>query len=305
MPSVFLRLDERPRPVGRVRRIRGSLLQPVVDRERGGGGLSLLEGLQVGRDRSVMGDRLGCGLPDELLLGLASRFFGLASSVVFGGASCCGLSLTPGRCLGSVLRLPLGRTTVFDFSGQKPGLLFGGASCLVLGLAPGRSLLFGGASRFGFGGPSRFGLGRPPGLFLRGTPGLCLGFEPCPFLDRLLGLRFGGAPGAQLRFVGVDHVALDERLPLIRQAGLQSARRSFTSRTPTSLPEHVLDGRRKRAGAKASRARPFGQVRALPRASSFTSKARRSSSPVMSPVRRGIGFGSARAMLTISPLRSP
>src|SRR5204863_1650407 len=75
-----------------------------------------------------------------------------------------------------------------------PGSLFGFAAALLLGFAPGL-----------------FFRRLAPGLFRRSLlPSLLLGDA--------LGLLFRGLLGPELRLLGVDRVALGQRLPLVGQA---------------------------------------------------------------------------------------
>jgi len=162
----------------------------------------------------VAADLLLCFAPG-LLFGLSSGLgFGLAACLLFGFASRLRLGFTPSLLLG--VSSGFGGAACLLF-GLAPGLLFGlssgfgfgGAACLLFGFAPGLlfgfapSLLFDLLSGFGFGGAACLLLGFAPGLGLGFAPGLGLG-KPCP----------------RLRFVGVDRVALCQRLPLLRQSHL-------------------------------------------------------------------------------------
>jgi hypothetical protein len=214
-----------------------------------------------------------CGFALCLLFGgLALRFgfCGFAASLFFGRSArlrLCGL--TPRFLLGGLTGFGLGSlaSSVF-FSGLALGFGFGGfAPCLFFGRSA-RLRLRGLAPRFLLGGLALgFGFcGFASSLFFGG---LALGFGFCGFAVCLL---IGGlAPGFRLRgfaprvflrslaaclllrrplraplgLLGVDHVPLDERLPLFGQTDFQTDCGLFVLRDPPRPLEHDSDGKSK------------------------------------------------------------
>jgi hypothetical protein len=109
-----------------------------------------------------------------------------------------------------------------SFVGLSSGFGFGGAACLLFGFAPGLGFGFASSSFVGLSS----GFGFAPGLGFGFASGLRLRFAArLHGLSACLGRRFAaglllGKPCPRLRFVGVDRVALRQRLPLLRQSHL-------------------------------------------------------------------------------------
>jgi dihydropteroate synthase len=215
--------------------------------------------------------RLRRGLPRELLRLFALRLgFSFATRLLVGFASCC---VAPGLLLGFATSLRIGFTSslllhlaaclLFRLAtslllGFSSGLIFGLVECALLGFASGlllglaarlflgfaTSLLLGFAARLLFGFPSGLLLGLASRFFLSLPLGSGFGFATrllCGIADVAASLLFGfesslllRALRPRFRLLGVDRVALGERLPVLRQAHLL-----FCALPPF---EHVSDG---------------------------------------------------------------
>ena len=230
--SLFLP-DELPRPVavlpGR-RRLHAS--QPAENRQI----RCKLVGIRNVDTRRRLGSISGrtlCLAPHVNLPEAPSRLFpscrglGVAADLLLCFAPGLLFGLSSG--LGFASRLRLGFTPSL-LLGLSSG--FGGAACLLFGFAPGLGFGFasssfvGLSSGFGFGGAACLLFGFAPGLGFGFASGLRLRFAArLHGLSACLGRRFAaglllGKPCPRLRFVGVDRVALCQRLPLLRQSHL-------------------------------------------------------------------------------------
>ena len=141
--------------------------------------------------------------------------------------------------------LLLGFASGLLLSGLEPSLLRSGESGLFFGLT--LRLLFCSLE-------SRAFLSCPSGLFL-GCLALGLLFGRLvsgPFLSHAPGLGLCCTVGSELRFLGVDRVALGEGFPLLGQSFLWARGTSISG-----LSEHVFDGRRKAELREARDSSPF------------------------------------------------
>jgi len=148
-------------------------------------------------------------------------FFGFAAGLFLGFAASLLLSFAAGLFLGFAPGLFLGFAASLLLS-LAAGLFFGFAAGLLLGLTSG--VLFGFAARMFFGFAA--------GLLLRLTAGFLLGVSCRLFFGFAARLFLGCLRGSSLRFLGVDRVALGERLPLLRKAPLHG-------RCAPTPPEHL------------------------------------------------------------------
>jgi dihydropteroate synthase len=199
--------------------------------------LGFATSLRIGFTSSVLLD-----LAAFLLFRLAtSLLLGFSSGLIFGLVECALLGFAPGLLLGLAARLLLGFATSLRF-GFTSSLLLHLTACLLVRLAA--RLFLGVSTCVLLGFPSGLLLGLASRLFLSLPPGSGFGFATRLLLgiaDVAASLLFGfesslllRALRPRFRLLGVDRVALRERLPLLRQAHLL-----FCALPPF---EHVSDG---------------------------------------------------------------